>query len=171
MRNWNTYHRRFMSLEEKIQSMLDPPNERGCRLWRGFRRLGGYAHPEGYATIAIDHRQRPVSRVLWELRHGPIPEGLNVLHKCDTPPCGEETHFFLGTHADNVADMVAKGRHAKAHRTMTEVQAREALEMYRSGAFTLQAIADRYGVTIQAIWLLGKGKNWQRLHTELEQHA
>lgn len=159
------------SVAERIQSFLSPPDARGCRLWQGSRRRAGRAHPNGYATITVQGRGRVASRVLWTLTHGPIPKGLNVLHTCDTPPCCEITHLFLGTHADNVADMVAKGRQAKAHRTMTESQAREALAMYRSEAFTLTQIANRYGVTMQAIWQLGMGRNWKRLHTEQETHA
>ena len=158
-----TYHRRFMPVEERIRSLIGPPNVQGCRLW------WGHSH-SGYPAIRIGPHGRQkshrVSRVLWELHHGPIPVGLNVLHRCDNPPCCEVTHFFLGTQADNVADMVAKGRQSKAHRTMSEEQAREALALYRSGMYTLQEIADKYKVTIQAIWLLGKGRNWKRLHTE-----
>ena len=54
----------------------------------------------------------------WEVANGPIPDGLWVLHHCDNPPCCEtepsdeypDGHLFLGTHADNMADMAAKGR-------------------------------------------------------------
>lgn len=51
-----------------------------------------------------------MSRLTWEEAHGPIPEGLDVLHKCDNPPCRTLEHLFLGTNADNVADREAKGR-------------------------------------------------------------
>lgn len=46
----------------------------------------------------------------WELTHGPIPAGMQVLHHCDVKLCVRPTHLFLGTQRDNMDDMAAKGR-------------------------------------------------------------
>ncbi len=52
-------------------------------------------------------------RVSWELHRGPIPAGVYVLHRCDVPACVNPEHLFLGSAADNVQDMIAKGRGTK----------------------------------------------------------
>jgi hypothetical protein len=52
-------------------------------------------------------------RAAWKLTHGPIPDGLQVLHRCDNPPCCNPAHLFLGTQQDNIADMHKKGRYRK----------------------------------------------------------
>ncbi|WP_407342232.1 HNH endonuclease [Pengzhenrongella phosphoraccumulans] len=65
-------------------------------------------------TVDGHSRDRMAHRVVYEHHHGPIPDGLFVLHSCDNPPCVEITHLRVGTVRENAADMVdrARGRHA-----------------------------------------------------------
>jgi len=102
---------RGTAVAERIQHrfMVMPS---GCREWTE----GTDRH--GYGYVKVDGKTVPTHRLVWELANGPIPPGLNVLHHCDNPPCCQteptvgypEGHLFLGTIADNNADMRAKGR-------------------------------------------------------------
>lgn len=79
----------------------------GCWLWTGAK------NRMGYGVFQIGRRGEGTvlaSRYAWEFFCGDIPDGLCVLHRCDTPACVNHRHLFLGTRADNNRDMVAKGR-------------------------------------------------------------
>lgn len=81
----------------------------GCWLWTGS------VNACGYGTIGRNGRSGLAHRLAYEMYCGPIPEGLNVLHKCDTPRCVNPDHLFLGTQAENIADMESKGRSVHPH--------------------------------------------------------
>lgn len=70
----------------------------------------GRTDRDGYARVKVKKHWKIAHRVAWELTHGPIPPGLCTLHRCDTRPCVEPSHLFLGTHQDNLLDARAKGR-------------------------------------------------------------
>lgn len=75
-----------------------------CWVWTGSR------HPHGYGSCSRMEGETRAHRAAWVLSHGPIPNGLFVLHRCDNPPCVNPEHLFLGTQRDNNNDKVAKGR-------------------------------------------------------------
>jgi hypothetical protein len=81
----------------------------GCWEWTGGRTAAGWhgrfaVKATRPAVIVMAHR------FSWELHYGPIPDGMEVCHHCDNPPCGRPDHLFLGTHADNMRDAGNKGR-------------------------------------------------------------
>ncbi len=70
----------------------------------------GRRDKDGYGLISNLTTKRRAHRYSWVLHYGPIPEGMNVLHKCDRPWCVNPEHLFLGTTLDNNRDCHAKGR-------------------------------------------------------------
>ncbi len=87
-----------------LQSRSEFVTESGCQIW-----MGG-CFGSGYGEIYVDGIGIGAHRAAWLCHRGPIPHGLLVLHRCDVRPCINPDHLFLGTHADNVADMIRKGR-------------------------------------------------------------
>ncbi len=82
-----------------------------CWVWKGSRHKQGYGYfvigsrVDGSRKIALAHRW------IWEQINGPIPDGLNLLHTCDNPPCVNYVeHLYLGTQSDNMRDREARGR-------------------------------------------------------------
>jgi hypothetical protein len=83
------------------------PLDTDCHEWVGAND-GSRAR---YGRLSDGHgKLLYVHRVAWAVVNGPILDGLQVLHKCDNPPCINVEHLFLGTNADNVRDKVSKGR-------------------------------------------------------------
>lgn len=88
-----------------VLSRAIPVTESGCYLWEGAR------SESGYGRVYDGSRMWQAHRLVWTQVKGPIPHGLFVCHKCDTPPCVNPDHLFLGTAKDNNRDMAKKGRH------------------------------------------------------------
>lgn len=78
---------------------------KGCWGW-----LGTVYGSNGYPRMWTGTKATGAHRFSWEIRFGALPEGLHVLHKCDTPTCTNPEHLFLGTIADNNKDRARKGR-------------------------------------------------------------
>lgn len=129
----------------------------GCWVWLG------HTEPFGHGIYA---RQK-THRLAWEYANGPIPDGLCVCHRCDVPSCINPDHLFLGTRADNIADMDAKGRRItmrgeqSGSAKLTAEQVAEIRRRYRAGARGIGvALAREYGVGKSAISAIVRGKSW-----------
>ena len=79
--------------------------ETGCIEWTAM------VHRDfPYGLFYWKGRNRVAHRVAWRLAYGSFPDGQVVRHKCDNPRCVNVDHLELGSQADNVADMVERGR-------------------------------------------------------------
>lgn len=146
--------------------------ENGCLVWTKGKTKAGYG------TISVDGEKRYTHVVQYERHHGPVPAGKEVCHSCDTPACGEPEHLFAGTHVENLADMVAKGRHrcnpTKGSRSpnakLTEAQVVEMVAMRAAGS-THKEIADRFGLHRKSIPNILSGRSWAHVHSHISEGA
>lgn len=126
-----------------------------CHEWRGTRM------PNGYGQIHRNGKTAYAHRVAWELKHGPITDGLYVLHRCDNRRCVNPDHLFLGTFDENMADMVAKRRQAHSsrngHAKLSENDVRE----IRSSNDLQAVLAKRFGVSQSIVSMVRSGKIWR----------
>jgi len=101
----------------------------------------------GYPRIRRDGRQQRLSHYVFEQEYGPIPTGMSILHSCDNPLCINPSHLAIGSHRDNMDDMVNKGRGTGK---LTLEQQEEVITSLREGVGQ-SVLARYYGITGQAI--------------------
>lgn len=134
-----------------------------CWIWR--RSIGLWQ----YGRLVVDTRLRYAHAYSYELHCAPVPVGICVLHKCDTPACVNPEHLFLGTRADNNLDRDRKGRGGRHDGTLngrailTPELVAEIREKHIRGHRELgtRGLAKVYGVSPSAISAIVLRNNWR----------
>ena len=111
-------------LRSSIHALTDdltrPWSDYPCMEWPFYKYTNRYGGIRVSATL-----NKPsilVHRKAYEFAFGPIEDGLQVLHRCDNPPCYRPIHLFKGTQLDNVHDMIAKGRAKNWNRPRPDIR-------------------------------------------------
>jgi hypothetical protein len=157
-----------------------------CWLWTGARtggQIGGSGGRYGSFIVRVGpHKGRYAHRFSWRLHRGAIPEGLVICHTCDNPLCVNPEHMFLGTMAENNADMRAKGRQARGERhgmrkhphrrargerqgnaRLTEADVHAIRQLYATGGITQKVLGQQFGVSREHVRDIVRGKRWTHL--------
>lgn len=133
----------------------------GCWEWTGSYGQFGYGRMNVGSTTFSAHR------LAWELLHGPIPTGLSVCHRCDNRGCIRPAHLFLGTTADNLRDMVQKGRSNLGERNgrakLLAAEIREIRTRYAAGHCPQHRLAAEFHVNQITISDIVRRKSWRHL--------
>lgn len=130
-----------------------------CWPWTGAKEGLGYGVVRRASGVFKAHRRA------YELAVGPIPDGLIVRHICDNPPCCNPSHLAIGTHADNVADKVSRGRQARGEGNGRAVLSIEDVRAIRDRApsETVAALAREYRVDRRTITYIVQRVNWKHV--------
>lgn len=136
---------RTTPLAERLWRRVAKGSPDACWPWTG------YTNDYGYGVLGRGSRSDGLiraHRAAWLVTHGTLPDDVLVLHTCDNPPCCNPAHLFLGTHADNTADMSAKGRHrGRLASEFTEEQQRAIVAEWRDGEGLQREVAARHGIS------------------------
>lgn len=136
-----------------------------CHTWTA------YTDKAGYGLLNVMRHPYLATRIAYKLATGKDPEGLHVCHRCDNPSCVRPDHLFLGTDADNLRDMSAKGRAPRGSRNghnrragkLTEDIVIEIKRAIAEGARTSD-LARKYGVGRPQISNIKHGHKWSWLN-------
>lgn len=143
--------------------------ENGCIEWKACV-LGN-----GYGRFQVGGKCKLAHRVAYGLFKGKIPEGQNVLHKCDNRKCVNVDHLFLGTAKDNAVDRKEKNRGFKPNGlnnpniklSLQEVkkiqkllEKGEKLREELKEHYTHKAIAKKFNVNRVTVLVIATKKHW-----------
>lgn len=136
--------------------------------WEWTRSCGSH----GYGQFSRNKENILAHRASWEIEFGDITPNMEVCHSCDNPVCCNPNHLFLGTHKENMRDMIDKGRgdHLRNNNTKGERHGMHKLsleqvecirQLYAKGDISQSQLARNYHVRQGTIWYIVKNKTWR----------
>lgn len=159
-----------LSMAFDARWVRDPSS--GCWLWTGAM------HSNGYGLMSTGSRNSLVRahRLALELAGVAVPAGMDVCHRCDTPPCVNPSHLFVGSRLDNMRDAKRKGRTcsgparariaARGERHgNTRLSAEQVIELrgLRDEGVPFKQLAERFGISASGAHAIASRKTWRHL--------
>jgi hypothetical protein len=131
--------------------------ECGCWIWMKCTNMGyGVIRPSKYEI-------KYLHRMMWEKYFGSIPPNMHVLHRCDTPPCCNPHHLFLGSQVDNMKDRDRKGRNPKGEEIGNSKLTEMEILSIRSDSRMQKVIAREYKISPSHVSQIKSRKRWKHI--------
>ena len=139
----------------RFWALVDQSDPSGCWPWKGsVERYGRFTLP--------GRRTRYAHRLAYEQRVGPIPGGIQVRHTCDNPVCCNPAHLVLGTQAENLADMVERGRSKRGEKHWNVRLTEEEVAAIRADIRPSTVVGPEYGVHPRHVRRIRQGVRWAK---------
>lgn len=145
------------------KELIYDTNEKGCMLVTSHCK-----NKQGYVIVMREGKTLFLHRYVYEKHNGSIPSGLLVRHKCDNPSCVNIEHLELGTHQDNMNDMVERGR-VSTPETVGEKNGNAkinediVLEILKDKTSTNKALGIKYSIHHSTVSAIRKRKIWKHI--------
>lgn len=159
---------RWRAAETRFWSKVDIRGSDECWPWTASCSKGGY----GDFSFGRERRHIKAHQFAYLLEVGPIPgfgerepgeHGECVLHSCDNPACCNPAHLRLGSHNENMVDMISRDRSTRGQRdAMAKLYPDQVAEIRRArgDGVLLRVLADKYGVQESQISRIATGLRW-----------
>jgi hypothetical protein len=149
-------------IKERLLAGIRVCEHSGCWLWQRSVQRNGYGQIGSGGKYG---GMRNTHRVSWEVHRGEIPAGMQVLHRCDVKICVNPDHLFLGTQAENLRDMDAKGRRRQVNKRgeahyATRLTADD-VRAIRADTRTQAVIGAAYGIGQTAVSAIKRRVKWK----------
>jgi hypothetical protein len=145
-------------LAERIMAHVEFEPNTGCWLWTGTHDRAGYGRVLR-GVKGKDRRMASAHRSAWLAFRGFDAAEMDVCHRCDTPPCVNPDHLFLGTARDNVHDSIRKGRFLRWRKVrVSDLGAAAIRLLVEWGALPQTKIAEAFGVSRSQINRIVRGR-------------
>lgn len=150
--------RRLLTFDEVHALLLArciPEPNSGCLLWEGCVPAPKAGKHQLYGSIRLHGKMVATHRVAWQAVHGPIPPGVQILHRCDVGLCCNPAHLFAGDNESNIADKMLKDRGRKK---LTHQKAKEIRKMVADG-MSQGKVAAAFGIDQSSVSRIVRGES------------
>lgn len=156
--DWDNHRSvKHCSIKCRLMDAIEVDPDTDCWNWQGTRQWSGHGeiHYEGKTSRA--------HRVSYRAFKGEIPDGMAVCHSCDNPACINPDHLWLGSQAENLADMREKGRGTEGQTHPNAKLTEAAVREIRASKETSHALGRKYGVSHSLIVNVRQRKAWRHV--------